>query len=440
MAYPSRLQTIPLGQQQPFSARERQIRGRIALFLLLLSSVFGLLADPLFRAVGAAEVAYALFLAMPLLATMVYRESVSAKRDQRILVVIAIYFVVMLLSSLVGVWEGSSATSTFRTLAPLIIPIFAWGIVFPNTPTSILRLGFYSYVITGVLQVGFIFYLYMTHVAVNTWSDGDVVSRVTYFDLRPLQPYLLAALALGVAYMFRATSRLKLAMGLVLFGLTFLGVLFTQTRTFIIIAAMLLVAAPALALWSRAVDINTKRVIAIRLAILSGLGVIAALFALANASDSGLIGSIYGRFAGVLDRDDWFIAIQSMDLSSLQGILLGIGVGSTINYYGQEVSFVHDGFIYHLAFAGVLGLLAYTAFLGYIGYKLTHGFLRIGSPFVLAMTLTYYAMVAYTLTFAVYKWPTFNAMLGFFAVVAATMDLHSGPPRREIPRSRARRP
>ncbi|WP_374512661.1 hypothetical protein [Brevundimonas sp.] len=399
--------------------RDGVTRRAIAALLLCTASIAGLVASPLFQTIGPAEIFYAATMMIPLMSVGIVGGDARPK-DNMVLVLLGLYLLSILISSMVGALKGGLVSGIFRSVVPLILPIFVWLSLFRPASVNLMKLGFLSFVVAGLGQAFYIFYLYATNVAVALPING-IVARVTYFDLRPVQPYLLIALAAGAALIVRANRARDTVAGLALFAIGLAAVLFTQTRTFMVIAGLQLPMAVALVFWSRAVPGSVKQQALFRLAVSVGMAFFAGIMLLASGRGANLIESILARFAGAMDRDDWAAAVATFDIASLPTVLFGAGIGSTFDVYGEQVTFVHNGFIYHLLFAGIVGLLAYTAFVGYVGWRLLNGYLRTGTVTTLAMLLGYLSLIIYTVTFAIYKWPTYNTMIGFFALAAASL-------------------
>jgi hypothetical protein len=390
--------------------------------LLAAGSLTGLLVDPLFQSVDAAAFAFAGSLALPVVAAMMAPRRAIIRRDPLPVILAAIYLLVMLASAALSAIRGASPVDITRSLAPLIAPLLVWGLVYNSASVDLLRASFWGFVFAGCCQAAYTYYLYLDNVAIATPDPNGALARVTYFDLRPLQPYILVSMACGAAYFFGSSSRWKTAGGGLLYLSAMMAVFFTQTRTLIITGVVLGAAAVALTVVAAGVHKGARRQSLIKLGAIVAFCVIAALLAATTHFGYALAQSIGDRFNGALDRDDWVMSMQTLNLGSIWDLLLGIGVGSSFDYYGAKVTFVHDVIVYHLVFAGLVGLAAYLAFNFYVAMKLFQGFYQERSAFFLAVFLSYCALATYSLTFAIYKWPTFNFVLGFFVVMAGSLS------------------
>ncbi len=384
----------------PGQARE-DTRFMVVWALLAAGSLTGLLVDPLFQSIDVAEIAFAASLALPLVAAMMLPRRASANRDPLPAILAALYLLVMLASAALSAIRGASPVDITRSLGPLIGPLLIWGLVYSSASADMLRATFWGFVFAGCCQALYTYWLYLENVAITIPDPNGALARVTYFDLRPLQPYILVTMACGAAYFFGSTSRVKTAWGGLLYLSALMAVFFTQTRTLIIIGVVVAGASVVLTVAGASVQKGSRRQSLVKLGVILAFCVIAALVAATTHLGAALANSIGDRFNGALDRDDWAMSMQNLNLGSIWDLLLGIGVGSSFDFYGAKVTFVHDVIIYHLVFSGLVGLAAYLAFNLYVAMKLFRGFFESRTPFFLAVFLSYCALATYSLTFAI---------------------------------------
>lgn len=358
-----------------------------------------------------------------------------------LLVAVIVYLSYLLLSALMGVLHGVPILNVLRSIGPYInfFPLLLIGFL----PTQIMRPMIIASILImiGLLQIGYLLYLYFIHsIHVNT-IVGVLVDRITLLDQRTTLPLLLAVTTLPIIISLnkQMSGKKKFLLNIISIALILLGLfagIITLTRAIVlsIIFGWIVFIIVYLYHQSR-INIFLLLPSAGKLCmyVFCFIAVLLMLsyFPKIHMLESGLLARFYN--AGIAGSDysngrlydEWLPALMTWSNSDLLSLFFGMGAGTTFTVLnGEERTYIHNLCIYSLVYGGFYGFFAciwlyFTLFKTLIiRAQQTHNILYIAFSALIS------SMFFYGQLFAVHKGLAFNVMLFLIIAIALSQPIH----------------
>jgi hypothetical protein len=359
------------------------------------------------------------------------------KTESFLLFALVWYLVSLLLSGLSGLLHGIPVLNVLRSIGPYLgfFPLLFAGFL-QHEHIRPRKIAIFM-LMAGLLQSGYLVYLYAIH-AGHSGNTMDVLrNRITLKDPRTTLPLILAIAVLPLVFYFGHTRQgrqqwlLEILAGcLMLLGL-FSGVI-TLTRA--IVLAMLMGWATFFLLFFHYCTFHqphtlphmTRKTLAgcvLFIMILLSFSQVPAIHVMEN----GLLARFQNHHAGNKTDysdgrlyDEWAPALTTWKNSGPAGILLGIGSGNSFTVLsGEERTYIHNLCIYNLVYGGIFGLAGCMIMYLALFRTLLKRTIQTGQTVYLAWAALLASLFFYGQLFAVHKGLAFNAML--FVIVAIAL-------------------